>query len=144
MKVCDYNHLILYAKGHYKKTDTVEDVRKILAVRCGISPELIADDELWAMCVMALTTYGSLPAVDRVMQGLFSKTQHECDDVSELGAPDNVCPLERAVTIVLRALFLVDVEVAGSTELSLGEPDGTILALSKGPRVQYIGGGHGV
>lgn len=32
-KTCDFNHLILYAKGWYKKTDFLDDVRKILAHR---------------------------------------------------------------------------------------------------------------
>lgn len=33
------HHIFLYAKGHYKETDVVSDLKKIMAHRCGLSVE---------------------------------------------------------------------------------------------------------
>jgi len=35
-------HIYLYAKGHYKREDTIEDMRKLVGVRCGIDSECIS------------------------------------------------------------------------------------------------------
>jgi len=39
-------HFYLYAKNHYKKTDTLEDLKKILGVWCGVDPEHITKTDI--------------------------------------------------------------------------------------------------
>ena len=46
MRHQDYSHVILYAKNWYKKTDVKEDLRAILAHRCGMD---LSDGELFSV-----------------------------------------------------------------------------------------------
>jgi len=46
MEVIDYNDVFLYAKGHYKKTDTLKDLQKILSHVYDSEPEDVEREEV--------------------------------------------------------------------------------------------------
>ena len=129
MKVCDYNHLLLYAKNHYKRNkDVIADVKVILAHRCGLERGKVSDEDTWAMCCHALLTYDH-EHVDRFLGELFKPM------FDEHGQPfkwfSNTCPLSRAVKLVLIHLSRVRVlDADGNRILELGDPDPAILEVS--------------
>lgn len=43
------SHLYLYAKNHYEKTDTIEDLKKIVAERCGLYPEHVSVADIYSI-----------------------------------------------------------------------------------------------
>ena len=54
-KPVDYNHLILYAKGHYRRGDVIEDVKRILMARTW--NDNCSDGDMWSMCASFLLKY---------------------------------------------------------------------------------------
>ena len=130
MKICDYNHLILYAKKHYKRGDVIQDVRVILAERCGLEVEQVSDDDVWQMAHYALLKY-SYKYIDQFLRELFKPMPDE-NDYGPLVWFSDTCPLVRAVRLVL--IYLARVKVLDKDHnkiLELGNPDPAILPLSE-------------
>ena len=124
-EVCDYNHLIMYAKNWYKRGNEVEDVRRILAKRCG--RDTISDSLMWNSIVQAFTEYAKPWDVQDFMEKMFK---------SSLCNFDPSCSLERAVGIII--VHLAGLEVIGEDEkvlLNLGKPDANVLPVVKGIRM---------
>ena len=119
LEACDFNHLILYAKNWYKRGNEVEDVRKILAHRCG--RETISDTLMWKSMVQAFTEYAKPWHVQDFMERMFKDS---------LGNFDPSCSLERAVGLVIGHLAGLEVKGEdGEVLLNLGEPDSNVLPL---------------
>lgn len=149
MKVCDYNHLILYAKGHYERGNLLEDMRKIVAERCALLEEHVSTSDIWHICAAALMKHCDKHVQERVFTALFEPRVEETLGFASgpKTVPSIVCPLERAVRNVLSELcHLVVRELkleAGAKPMServdsdyeimleLGRPDPNVLPLNK-------------
>jgi len=126
MKECDYNHLILYAKGHYERTDRLEDVRKIMAHRTG--NETVSDEDVWHCAVHALEEHCP-DGLGRVMTDLF-KPEWKKDYPMLWFAPQ--CSLSQALYHVLLELMKLKVSDGdGNTVIELGYPDPDVLPMSE-------------
>jgi len=128
-KTCDYNHLLLYAKDHYEKGDVIEDVKTILAERCGLqSAKHVSDENMWHMVNHAFLKY-CFTDVERFMRELFKPMPDE-DGYNVFQFFTDNCPLRRAVRLAL--LYLARVKVLnedGARILELGRPDPNVLPL---------------
>jgi len=123
---CDYNRLLLYAKGHYiRGTNVIADVKKILAERCLVCPNQLSNEGVWHMCHHALLKY-CYEHIDCFLAELFKP---RWTAVQPLVWFDNNCPLERAVHLVLTHLARVRVRDDNHVFLELGQPDPKILPL---------------
>lgn len=47
----DYSNIYLYAKGHYKKNNVVEDLKHICGPICGIYPEDMSTNDVMYWCL---------------------------------------------------------------------------------------------
>jgi len=126
MEPCDYNHLILYAKGWYEQGDRVEDVRRILAIRAMPHPKP-EDADVWLCVVNALEKYCP-EKMARIMTELFKP-------IPKLGKPfrfnSSPCSLNRALYYALTELAHLTVnDDEGNATLELGGPDEDILPFS--------------
>ena len=126
MKTCDYNHLILYAKGWYEKGDRVEDVRRILAIRAGL--DTVRDEDVWLCVVHALEKHCP-DKLGNIMTQLFKP-------LPKVGAAfrfnASPCSLSRALYYSLSELMKLAVkDKEGNIVLELGEPDEEILPFSQ-------------
>ena len=123
-EVCDFNHLLLYAKSWYVRSDNeFEDVRKIMAHRAGMEPKFISDGTLWGLMIHAFLMYAEPRDIERFMQDMFK---------GSLCGFDPSCSLDRAVGIVVGMLSVVKCkEKDGIVLLNLGEPDPAVLPLTQ-------------
>lgn len=121
-KECDFNHLLLYAKSWYKRSDdVVEDIRKIMAHRAGMETKFVSDGTLWGLMIHAFLKYVEPRDIERLMEDLFKGPGCGFDPV---------CPLSRAVESMLGKLSIVLVKKDdGTVLLNLGEPDPAVLPL---------------
>jgi len=130
MKTCDYNHLLLYAKGWYQRGSIIEDVRKILGHRCAIDPQHISNRDVWEQLVSAFLEYCDDECeIGKLLLEMFKPLAGE-------GKPllfwSDLSTFERMTHLILMRLGNVKVMDAESkTTLYLGEPDPKILPLSK-------------
>jgi len=137
MKTCDYNHLILYAKGHYERNNVLGDVKVILAERCGLqSASHVSDEDMWMMVHHALLEYAG-QYIHHYLRELF-KPLHGEEDFGPLVWFTRNCPLERAVRLALIHLMRIKVlDDEGNQILKLGSPDPAILPLSENIRKRH-------
>lgn len=129
-ETCDFNHLILYAKNWYDRSDSVlEDVRKIMAHRCGMYPEHMSDHDVWQCCAMALTMHVEPRHVERFLAEMFKPRFEEKNSFAWI---EPNCPLERAIKNVLMLLQELRVNNdKGEEILKLGEPDAAVLPFTQ-------------
>lgn len=125
----DYNHLILYAKHWYKRSDLMTDLKIILGERCAIEPEHMTENTVWELCVDALSKYLPASRFSRFVLGLFTS---RWDEGSPFMTFTNNCPLERAIKNILGELAALKVRNSDKEILlDLGEPDSSILPLQE-------------
>lgn len=126
MEICDFNHIILYAKGWYKRTDFLDDVHKILAHRCGTKEEYMSDEDVWALIVHASEKYLSEYERVEVMTRMFSGS-HVDDNVtvSDFLVWQGQTSWLRPAKMIVGKLSCVEVKGV----LNLGTPDSKILPL---------------
>jgi hypothetical protein len=121
--IADFNHLILYSKGWYKHTDFLEDVRIIMAERCGLGKEHMSNSDIWNLLVHIsekylrqherteiFTSMFSASWIDEPSTGMFCKWQ---------GQTSWIRPAKMIVS-KLQNLTVKDV-------LNIGKPDPKIL-----------------
>jgi hypothetical protein len=129
LEVCDYNHLLLYAKDHYQRSsDVIADVKTILLHRIGHAGINMSDELMWDMLKDALLEYDH----HRIYQFLSELFRPMADETgySLLTQSADSCPLVRAVRLVLRHLAMVRVEDHNGVKfLELGDPDPGVLPL---------------
>jgi hypothetical protein len=122
MKTCDYNHLLLYAKKHYKVTDIVQDIKKILCERSAL--QTMSDRDVWECLISALEKFCGKDGLRDVLKMLWD---------NKIPFSSN-CSFIHAVEMVLVILSLVTVKDAKGNWLPdtyLGEPDPAILPLKQ-------------
>ena len=126
MEICDFNHLILYAKGWYKRTDFLKDVRKILAHRCGTEKKYMSNQDIWALLVHASEKYLSEYERIEVMSRMFSGSHVDdnakvCNFLKWQGQTSWIRPAK----MIVGKLSCLEVK----NVLNLGRPDPKILPL---------------
>lgn len=138
MEVHDSAHIILYAKGHYKRTDLIEDLKILLGKRNAIYPEHISMGDI-VFCLADLAyELGLVNTESRFLRFLEDASPQGCKFV---GYPETE-PYDYAKAIIrvcLSRLKLTDVRKLlpngeYETILELGEADASILPLA--PKVE--------
>lgn len=130
MKECDYNHLILYAKGWYQRgDDVVKDVKKILGHRCAIDPEYISNRDVWEQLVDVFLKYCKSEYGIRCL--LLDVFKPQAKEQGPLVFWTNTASFEGVIHLILDHLVDITVMEAGVEILHLGEPDPDILPLSR-------------
>jgi len=125
---CDFNHLILYAKGWYQWTNRVDDVRKILAHRCLIYPEHFSDSDVWQCSVHALETHCPGKTAN-ILADIFKPMPGESNPFTWFS---ELCPLPRALYYILCELSHLTVkDKDGNWILNLGDPDPAVLPVKE-------------
>lgn len=123
LPVCDYNHLLLYAKHHYMRGDSLMmDLDKILSERCALTS--CTPEDIWSMLCMALYMYCKPEAIHRdVLDKLFFCWNQKGD-----------CTFDFAAQKILTCLSNVQVceidDASVKYLLNLGKADSKILPLS--------------
>jgi len=130
MEVCDYSHLILYAKGYYKRGDVLEDVKKILGHRCAIDAEHLSNMDVWGNCVHAFIKYCNTEHdVGELLVALFKPLPNEPGHgVFDFWSDSS--NIHRAIHAILVPLMRLKVFENGQQILELGKPNPTILPLT--------------
>ena len=129
MKTCDYNHLLLYAKGWYQRGDIIEDVKKILGHRCGIDPKHMPNRDVWEQLVSAFLEYCDDECdIGSLLLEMFKPLAGEGEPLSFWS---DLSTFERMTHLILMRLGNIKVMGDGEMTLYLGEPDPKILPLSE-------------
>ena len=126
MKILDYNHVFLYAKGHYKKTDTLKDLQAILGHRFDLEPEDVSKEEVYRTII----TLG----MEHMRKDIFVSTLLEAFGLrfSWLDCIEDEEKNENNKLIrLLHALFQAKYIVDGEMVNNFGEADPNILPLSE-------------
>jgi len=111
------SHFILYAKGWYKITDTMSDLKVIMGEYCGIEPEYITD---WDVTERLLKLIHEL--------GLMKTKEHFIDFIYR-----HQIRGESIVDICLSVIRCIQVKNADTELIEIDEPDETVLPL-KNPK----------
>lgn len=114
-KLEDWRHIILYAKGHYRKTATIKDLQSIIGRLCGINPEDVG-----------------LADILHVVTDLFVKhtsDNQKKDFFSRLFMFDEKVDVKIVIKRMLSYLSVVPVIVDGIEKLHLGDADPEVLPL---------------
>jgi hypothetical protein len=125
-------HIYLYAKGHYIETDTLEDMKKIVAERCGFNAEDVRVKDIQSI----LTSIAFKIIINS------GNPEHFFDDFIEGISPDNMwrimtkqkmedydfnlAVIEKCLSVI-RFVSVKDDD--GNRILELDEPNGNILPL---------------
>lgn len=122
MKLVDYNHILLYAKGHYVRSKSpFNDVRHIIAVRCGLKDESVSREHVYNVLLSLLLKYSS--SNDSTVITLL-----DTFGIRKL-FPNDITTDDTAVDKLLSPLSITSVyNKAGDVILNVGEPDTKILA----------------
>ena len=122
----DYRHIYLYAKGHYKRTDVIEDLRKILAERNALEPEDVA--KFVILNVVSKLAFNEIKNDDRFQKLIeeFFTYVPDTDGKTRLYSEDTTL-----IHVINRMLaILANVSVLDNNKnliLNLGNPDFKIL-----------------
>lgn len=124
------SHIWLYAKHHYKRTDIIKDLKKILAERSGTDVEYVGIDSIFiVLCQLVfphLTEYRFLEFI----------TDSFKDWKRKFGHYNNITSIRKVLERMLSILANVKVKdkIDGEwiTLVELDEPDYSILPKRKG------------
>jgi len=118
-------HIFLYAKGHYKKTNAIEDMKKILGKRSGLSPEHISDEDI--NYVLLDLIYSYTKKKDSFIRFIFTLHPHN--------AWEHGCPIKASYdfekVLISACLSVLRFQDIKDIPFGLGRPDPTILPLTK-------------
>lgn len=128
MEIEEARHIILYAKGHYKRGDMMEDLQKIIVHITGLEKRFVYPHVIYDIVAKIFNKYVSVQDKNNFISALFSY------DIFE-GQPTQITT-EKAITYLLSTLACLKTRASdGSIRLDLGEPDPNILPLRAGPCV---------
>jgi len=121
MKLVDYNHVILYAKHQYVESkSSYNDVRHIIAVRCGLEDESVSRGHVYNVLLSLLLEY----SVDK---NNTVNTLLKTFGIKKIWSTD-VTNDDTAVDELLHPLSYTTVyDKDGNTILNIGEADVKIL-----------------
>ena len=125
MEVCDFNHVLLYAKGHYKQDNIIDDLKKIYAKRSAINPEDMSLSDVCELSLNALEKYAP-NKVSHVIEDLFKNSIRLFYDKKEYSNEFYLTIILQSILSKLRYILIVKNE---KIILNLGEPDKNILPL---------------
>jgi len=118
--------IILYAKGWYKKTDTLEDLKIIYGKRNGVAPEYLQMTGILGMVLDLAYTLGCFSTKHE-----FTKFFDECfQDYPRLGYKDNIT-MTRMLDVLLNHIGLLEVRnKKGEVVIILDKPDPDLLEVT--------------
>ena len=121
----EHRHIYFYAKGHYKRTDCMDDLRKILSQWSGVALEYYSDDMIYHV-----VTNMAYLHVTKNPQRFVTFLQKVHDNLLALIGEENNKEnytkhmIKATVQSILSMLLVLNVkEINGE----LGDPDYTIL-----------------
>lgn len=118
-----YSHIYLYAKGHYVKTDSVEDMKVILGHRSGLGADVIRLIDI----VRVLTEV----AWKHMTGHKFGEFVERLNPELDFPFRKDDSPAVRTIQACLNSIMMVQVkDIDGNTIFELDEPDSNILPLS--------------
>lgn len=130
MKHTPFRHYFLYAKGHYKTTDMVEDLLKIQIDYIGCGPEAnIAKEDIIRVTTRAVESLkGNHLPLEKYVENLcfYGKRYVGCFNYEPLGLQEAII----ATNLGIMRHASID-EIEGGREYILGEPDENLLPLSE-------------
>lgn len=125
-------HFFLYAKGHYKTGDLLEDCKKILGEWCGVDPQYIRAEDVVGHLIQGVYPFifNSNPDVGIMRFREFIKNASPDWNIFRLSPnPAPYVYWKAMLETSLSVLALVQVKEQGTLLLDLGEPDPKILPL---------------
>ena len=117
------SQVILYAKGWFKKTDTIEDLRKIYAKRNLMALEHIYQEDIYSMLthlVFELCIKDNSNKFNHLMSEIF-RSEIKWHEFS------NVTRVKNVIRVYLEMLRLLRIKDGDKTLIKLDEPDYSIL-----------------
>lgn len=117
-----YKHILFYAKGHYKQTDVLSDLRILIGDRCGLTADSITDFGVYDVMTDILAHSIGPDALSRWFSSLFRPCV--------LGTFDsvvNVTKLDIIKRILTHIRFISVNDSNGDPIIDMGEPDYSIL-----------------
>jgi hypothetical protein len=117
----DYDrHIYLYAKNWYKRTDLIEDLKKLLSVRSGIPQEYISTENIVHVLSNITSNYiGTPDKAERFIDDLHHRYTFNKYFINEESSFE-----ETLITTMLSILAFLEVK---DIPFELGEPDYNIL-----------------
>jgi len=126
----DYRHIWLYSKSHYKKGDTMKDLRTILAHRNGVEQENVNNKFVINVLSKLVCKHLSQTHMEQTMVELMGFGMHNHPVGSCLYTPYKPLMLDEQTRILLNKLAFVTIKNENpELTLNLGKPDSTILPL---------------
>ncbi|MDP3778712.1 MAG: hypothetical protein Q8R30_01520 [bacterium] len=111
-------HLVLYAKGHYRKSRYVlEDLKKIFARFFCIESRFLSDQDVYARVLEVFLKVTSVGSQHLFWERLFYENGKQYRSITPLGMIDRL----------LGKIAICKVWEDGTALIELGEPDYTIL-----------------
>lgn len=126
-KICDFNHLILYSKGWYKHTNFLEDIRTIMAHRCGTLPEFMSNEDIWALLIHAAEKYLSDYNFTEVITRMFTTSHFDEPPTTAFMAWEGQTSWIRPAKMIVSKLQ--EVTCKGEGSFNVGCPDSSVLPL---------------
>ena len=117
-------HIWLYAKGHYKITDTVEDLKKLMGERSNIDPEYITSGDI--ISVLLSVVYPLISSEEKTKDfiiGLHPENYFKASNSGDYTFQDAF--FKKCLSVIR----YVTVRKDGEWIIDLGEPDPELLPL---------------
>ena len=126
------SHIYLYAKGHYQKTDTIEDLKVILGHRSGTPADCISRKDIMdVLCKIVWEHLYNNSTFDNPT--MFQKVIERINPTFDiLPYPKQASTLERTIKALLSILLNLKVrDDKGNTLIELDRADYTILPCNR-------------
>jgi len=114
----EWRHLLLYAKNHYRKTETIFDLKQILSHETGINLENVKLREVYEILAGLFVKY----ATGDQRKDFFVRLFSEKDSVK----------IGDVILQFLAALSVQKVRDGDRVLIDIGEPDPSVLPLNNG------------
>lgn len=115
-----YRHIFLYAKNWYKKTDTIEDMKKLVSEYTGVPLEHVLVEDIILVLSHILDNY---PRYSKPSTFIRRLLEHE--RFSKWGKEDKTMR-DHIISVSLSIIAFTDV---GEIPFELGDPDPDVLPL---------------
>jgi len=138
-----YRHFYLYAKGWYKRTNTFDDLRKLVSEFSGISIEHIRKNDVLVVLGNVMKEVMAMQNItgQQLIESLHSQLYHR-QLLLDIGMTKDIVTAESESSVHFAAEFIVDtylsiistcsiVSTDRKTRLDLGMPDPMILPLDR-------------
>ena len=120
-KLEDYNHVWLYAKGHYFKDDRLEDLKVIVGERCALDPQYVNNEEIFR--ILLTITHRHL------REDLYVRMLLEVFGIRKL-FPNEPHEIKDGIGHLLGAICQIQIFDDNEMLINIGEADVKILPLN--------------